>query len=309
MRMKLTSLLGILLASFSLASGQTAQRLVVLEANSPLARTNPIFAFVETSVTNSLTTKLAQQGVAVVDRASIDKIIKEQNFQNSDRSDPDTAARIGKLLGAQHIVLVELDAASYTTHDEAESSSRTRTTVTVILKATAKMVDSQSALILAAPESSYTDSVLVAEKSKSNGVQLPYGFKVPAKNSQTGGDPQVIQTQEWTKAGDAVTLELATKLATTLSSAPKPKAASSVVAGIAGGKVYLESGSKDGIAVGQKFQVLREVPTGLINKAGKPIMDKQAVCVLTVSSVDDDSANGSCQGGLPQKNDVADPMQ
>jgi len=51
------------------------------------------------------------------------------------------------------------------------------------------------------------------------------------------------------------------------------------------------------------------VPTGLINKAGKPIMDKQAVCVLTVSSVDDDSANGSCQGGLPQKNDVADPMQ
>jgi len=200
MRMKLTSLLGILLASFSLASGQTAQRLVVLEANSPLARTNPIFAFVETSVTNSLTTKLAQQGVAVVDRASIDKIIKEQNFQNSDRSDPDTAARIGKLLGAQHIVLVELDAASYTTHDEAESSSRTRTTGTVILKATAKMVDSQSALILAAPESSYTDSVLVAEKSKSNGVQLPYGFKVPAKNSQTGGDPQVIQTQEWTKA-------------------------------------------------------------------------------------------------------------
>jgi hypothetical protein len=309
MRIKLTCFVGTLLASFSLASGQTAQRLVVLEANSPLARTNPIFAFVETSVTNSLTTKLSQQGVAVVDRASIDKIIKEQNFQNSDRSDPDTAARIGKLLGAEHIVLVELDAASYTTHDEAESSTKTRTTGTIILKATAKLVDSQTALILAAPDSSYTDSVLVAEKQRSNGVQLPYGIKVPPKNTQIGGDPQVIQTQEWTKAGDAVTLELATKLATTIASAPKPKAAPSVVAGIAGGKVYLESGSKDGIAVGQKFQVVREVSTGLTNKAGKPIMDKQAVCVLTISSVDEESAKGSCQGGLPQKNDVADPVQ
>jgi len=119
----------------------------------------------------------------------------------------------------------------------------------------------------------------------------------------------VIQTQEWTKAGDAVTQELATKLAATIASAPKPKAASSVVAGIAGGKVYLESGTKDGIVVGEKFQVVREVPTGLTNKAGKPIMDKQSICVLTVSSVDDDSAKGSCQGGLPQKNDVADPMQ
>jgi curli biogenesis system outer membrane secretion channel CsgG len=41
----------------------------------------------------------------VVERSAIDKIVKEQNFSNSDRADPATAARIGKLAGVDAMII------------------------------------------------------------------------------------------------------------------------------------------------------------------------------------------------------------
>ena len=41
----------------------------------------------------------------VVERKALDKIIAEQNFSNSDRADSATAARIGKLLGVEGIII------------------------------------------------------------------------------------------------------------------------------------------------------------------------------------------------------------
>ena len=43
-------------------------------------------------------------GVASL-RAAIDKLIAEQNFSNSDRADPVTAAKIGRILGVDAIIL------------------------------------------------------------------------------------------------------------------------------------------------------------------------------------------------------------
>ena len=44
--------------------------------------------------------KLVQdQKYRVIDRNSLDKILKEQNFSNSDRVDPSSAAKIGRILG------------------------------------------------------------------------------------------------------------------------------------------------------------------------------------------------------------------
>src|ERR1700689_1016669 len=41
----------------------------------------------------------------VIDRENIDKILKEQNFSNSDRANPATAAKIGKILGVDTIII------------------------------------------------------------------------------------------------------------------------------------------------------------------------------------------------------------
>ena len=42
---------------------------------------------------------------SVVERSALDKIMAEQNFSNSDRADPNSAARIGKLLGVDAILV------------------------------------------------------------------------------------------------------------------------------------------------------------------------------------------------------------
>jgi Flagellar assembly protein T, C-terminal domain/Curli production assembly/transport component CsgG len=309
MRLRFMSLFSVMLVASSLALAQPPRRIAVMEANGQIERAYPILAFIETNVTNALTSKLTgQPGLIVIDRASVDKLLKEQNFQNSDRSSAETAARIGKLLGTGQIVLVQLDGASYTTHDTTESGNTIRTTGTVILAATARLIDVETGVILTSPSSSYQDSVVVAEKSTSKPMQFGT-IQVPAKQKTTGGDPAVIQANEYGKAQEAVTQELAAKLMTAMKAAPTVKAASTLVAGIAGGSVYIGQGLKAGVKVGDKFQVVREVATGLTNPTnGKPIVHKQQVCVLTIASVDDDDASGTCQGGLPQKNDIAEPM-
>src|SRR3984957_8329266 len=42
---------------------------------------------------------------SVIERKQLDKILAEQNFSNSDRADPATAARIGKILGLDAIIV------------------------------------------------------------------------------------------------------------------------------------------------------------------------------------------------------------
>lgn len=53
-----------------------------------------------------LITKLVQDGNAsVIERNAIDKLLAEQNLTNSDRTDPLTAAKLGRVLGVDAIIL------------------------------------------------------------------------------------------------------------------------------------------------------------------------------------------------------------
>src|SRR6202008_4694677 len=53
-----------------------------------------------------LITKLVQDGkVRVIERNAIDKLLAEQNLSNSDRTDPLTAAKLGRVLGVDAIIL------------------------------------------------------------------------------------------------------------------------------------------------------------------------------------------------------------
>ena len=55
---------------------------------------------------NLLITKLVQDGsVSVVERNAMDKLLAEQDFSNSGRTDPVTAAKLGKILGVDAIIL------------------------------------------------------------------------------------------------------------------------------------------------------------------------------------------------------------
>ena len=57
-------------------------------------------------VADLIVEKMVNAGTySVVERKALDKILSEQNFSNSDRVDTTTAAKLGKLLGADAIVL------------------------------------------------------------------------------------------------------------------------------------------------------------------------------------------------------------
>jgi curli biogenesis system outer membrane secretion channel CsgG len=57
-------------------------------------------------IADLLVDKLVNDGTySVIERKMLDKIIAEQNFSNSDRADPNSAAKIGKILGVDAIVI------------------------------------------------------------------------------------------------------------------------------------------------------------------------------------------------------------
>ncbi len=57
-------------------------------------------------MTNLLVKYLVKDGTySVIERSALDKILAEQNFSNSDRANPNSAAKIGKLLGVDAIIV------------------------------------------------------------------------------------------------------------------------------------------------------------------------------------------------------------
>src|SRR6266545_178594 len=57
-------------------------------------------------IADLLVDKLVNDGTySVIERKMLDKIIAEQNLSNSDRVDPNSAAKIGKILGVDAIII------------------------------------------------------------------------------------------------------------------------------------------------------------------------------------------------------------
>ena len=57
-------------------------------------------------ISDLLVTKLVKDGTySVIERKALDKILAEQNFSNSDRANPNSAAKLGKLLGVDAIIV------------------------------------------------------------------------------------------------------------------------------------------------------------------------------------------------------------
>src|SRR6201995_5753337 len=57
-------------------------------------------------IADMLVDRLVNDGTySVIERKALDKLIAEQNFSNSDRADPNSAAKIGKLLGVNAIIV------------------------------------------------------------------------------------------------------------------------------------------------------------------------------------------------------------
>ena len=105
--------LGVLILTLAVTSGAWAQNkklVAVLDFDYGTVR-SAVQAYFGTDqdvgkgISLLLEQKLVQDGkYRVIDRNSMDKILKEQNFSNSDRVDATTAAKIGRILGVSAII-------------------------------------------------------------------------------------------------------------------------------------------------------------------------------------------------------------
>jgi hypothetical protein len=295
-----------LLALFALLApcgvhAQAARRIAIISGNGPLERANPVFALGEDRVTKALEAKLVgQPGITVIAQDDIQAILATQNLQNSDRTSADTATRIGKILNAELIVIVNLANASQSSHQENTPVSQ-KTMAVVQAETMARLINVESGVNVAEPRSTFEESAVATE------------VKTFPILKTTGPGLQAALNDLWTKATDSLTTELATKLEAAVnqtSPGPAQPAAQSApikVIGMDGGSVFIDTGSAGGVKVGDHFQILRIVATSLKNKDGSPVTRTQPICTLVIDSVSDKNASGKCPNGQPLQDDIAQP--
>ena len=101
---KINSFIVALLLAASPLLAQQKRRVAVLDFNYGTVMTSVQAIFgtnqdIGKGITDLLIDKLVNDGTyRVIERSAMSKIIAEQNFSNSNRADPNSAAKIGKLL-------------------------------------------------------------------------------------------------------------------------------------------------------------------------------------------------------------------
>jgi curli biogenesis system outer membrane secretion channel CsgG len=259
-------------------------------------------------ITSLLTSKLANDGnYRVIDRQAMAKILADHNFSNSNRTDPNTAAQVGKLLGVDIIVIGSITQFGRDDKNYGGSGGggiwhgvgmgnlgmkKSKATVGI----TARIVDVNTGEILAS-------SVGIGSSQRS-GTDLLAG--VDSGRSGRGsavdmGSPDFAQTT----IGEAVMGAVAT-LGTALDAdaTKSPTAASTprvpvsgLVADINGNQLALNVGVAQGVHVGDRLAITR---TGRVIK--DPITGKvlrsidTSIGNVTITNVDSGSAVGNFSG-------------
>src|SRR3954468_13539120 len=92
------------------AAGARKKRVAIMDFDYGTVHSNVAALFgsdidVGKGITDLLVKYLVKDGTySVIERKSLDKIMAEQNFSNSDRANPTSAAKLGKLLGVDAII-------------------------------------------------------------------------------------------------------------------------------------------------------------------------------------------------------------
>jgi curli biogenesis system outer membrane secretion channel CsgG len=289
-----------LLMLVSDASGQQKKRVAVLSFDDAAVTSSAASALgtsqdVGAGLADVLIRELLKGGAySIIERRALDEVLKEQNFSNSSRADPKTAAAIGRLLGVDAIIIgsvtqfgleesaVALGSGSLgrLTRGALGAGKRVNTKATVSI--TARLVDTSTGEILTAVSGS-------GESSKAS---------VAAGGYTTGAVDMTSSSFQETMLGEAVNgaaqlvaanlNEFGTKLATARVDY------SGLIADVSGDTLILNVGRKGGVQVGDTIE---------ISRAGRTIMDPQTKKVLRtitdkvgaarITEVDDISATAT----------------
>jgi curli biogenesis system outer membrane secretion channel CsgG len=259
------------------ASAQQKKRVAVLSFDDAAVRSSSTSAFgssqdVGAGLADVLIKELLKNAAySLVERTAIDAVLKEQNFSNSSRADPKSAAAIGRLLGVDAIIIgsvnqfaVEESAVAVgsgtlgrVTRGVIGGGKRVNTKATVAM--TARMVDTTTGEILTAVSGS-------GESSKSS---------VGASGYASGALDMTSSSFQSTMLGEAVN-RAAQLVAAGLSEFGSKLAVarvdySGLIADVSGNTLILNVGKRGGVQVGDTIEITR---------GGRTILDPQTKKVL-----------------------------
>jgi curli biogenesis system outer membrane secretion channel CsgG len=267
-------------------------------------------------ISDMLVQKLVQDGkYSVIERNALDKVLGEQNFSNSDRADASTAAKIGRILGVDAIIIgsitqfgrddqhTNVGGGGFGGYGSKLGIGGVKTSKSkAVVGITARLVNTTTGEILAA--------VTGKGESTRSGTSLVGAGAGGGSGGGAGVDMGGSNFAQ-TILGEAVqsaVADTATQLDTAAGNLPTVKVSvSGLVADVSGNSLIINVGSKTGLKVGDTLDISRQVRTvkdPATGKVLKAITDK--IGSGTVTQIDSDSATVTFTGTGPAKvGDVA----
>lgn len=251
-------------------------------------------------ITDLLVTDLVKDGTySIIERQALDKIMAEQNFSNSNRADPSSAARIGKLLGVDAIIVGSITQFGNETKKTnlggaggnwggfglgGIGHSKSNANVAV----TARIVNVDTGEIMGVAEGQGSSSR--SSTSLLGGGGNWHGFGGGNADFGSHDFQQTIIGEAVKMAVDKLTLEV-------VSDAPRVGVRTitveGVIAAVDGGQIVLNIGGKAGIKVGDEFNVQR-VTKEIKDPTTGSIIRRLTTTVGVIKATDVDDVSSIC---------------
>jgi curli biogenesis system outer membrane secretion channel CsgG len=251
-------------------------------------------------IADLLVTDLVKDGTfSIIERKALDKLMTEQNFSNSNRADPTSAAKLGKLLGVDAILIGSITEFGNETKKTGLggaggnwggfglggiSHSNSKANVGI----DARLVNVDTGEILAVAEGKGQSSR--SSTSMLGGGGSWHGFG--GGNADFGSsDFQNTIIGEATKAAvDQLTAGL---VADSGKVAVRTITVEGLVAAVDGGQIILNVGARAGVKVGDQLQVLR-VGREIKDPATGAVIRRLTTAIGTVRATDVDDSSAVC---------------
>jgi curli biogenesis system outer membrane secretion channel CsgG len=264
-------------------------------------------------ISDMLVDKLLKDGkYRLVERSALDKILAEQNFSNSDRADSNTAAKIGKVLGVDAIIIgsiTQFGRDDQHTNVGGGGYGLGRFGLGGVGTSKAKAVVGITARVINVSTGEILASVQGMGESTRSSTSLIGGGGGGTGGGGGGLDmgssnfANTILGEATHKAVD----DVGAKLDDDAAKIPeRTLAISGLVADATGNTLIINVGKKAGVKVGDKLSIMRQVRVVKDPATGKVIKSvEDKVGDATVTEVDDDSATATFAGaGAPKVGDV-----
>jgi len=313
---------GVVFLMFALVPAGWAQnkkRVAVLDFDYATVRSSVAAVFgsdtdVGKGIADLMVTRLVNDGVySVIERKALDKVIGEQNFSNSDRANPDTAAKIGRVLGVDAIIVGSItqfgrDDKSLGVGGGALGGVTGRFGLGGVGKRQAKAVVGINARMV----NTETGEILAVAEGK--GESKRSGLLLGGAGGSYGGAGGGAVDMSSHNFADTILGEAVGQAVSDVAKQLDDKAASlptqvlqisGLVADVSGNTLILNVGSKAGVKVGDHLGVFRQgrqIKDPATGKVLKTIVTKLGD--VTITEVEDTSSTGTYTGETPKVGDA-----